>query len=72
VGNVTTGLARYTTYCATCHGASVKANKFNVIGAATVSGLNSAISSVSSMRSLASSLSAQDELDIAAYITSAK
>jgi len=71
VGDPVAGLAAYTTACAGCHTANVKANVLNVTKATTVSALDSAISKVGSMSSL-SSLSAKQKLDITAYIASAK
>jgi cytochrome c len=50
----------------------VRRNALNVTRASTLNGLNAAISGVSAMRSLGPALSAQDKLDIAAYINSAK
>ena len=44
----------------------------SVTKASTVSGLDASIAKVGSMRSLSSALSAQDKLDLAAYIASAK
>lgn len=44
----------------------------SVAKASTVSALNAAIAKVGSMQSLGSALSAQDKLDLAAYIASAK
>jgi hypothetical protein len=50
----------------------VKRNALNVQGASTLNGLNASLSSVSSMRFLGSAMSAQDKLDVAAYINSVK
>ena len=66
------GLAKYSTYCAGCHTANVKNNVFNVTNASTVGGLEAALASIGAMKGLASALTAQDRLDIAAYISSAR
>jgi len=50
----------------------VKNNVLNVTKASTVTGLNSAIASVGTMSFLNTALTAQDKLDLAAYINSAK
>jgi mono/diheme cytochrome c family protein len=72
VGDIATGLARYTTYCAGCHTANVMANVLNVTNASTLTGLNASIVNVGSMSFLGTALTAQDRLDISAYINSAK
>jgi cytochrome c553 len=58
--------------CADCHTANVKRNVLNVTRASTLNGLNAALSGVSAMRFLGSGMSAQDKLDVSAYINSAK
>ena len=72
MGDIATGLARYTTYCAGCHTANVKNNVMSVTKASTLTGLNASIVSVGTMSFLNTALTAQDKLDIAAYINSAK
>ena len=72
MGDIATGLARYTMYCAGCHTATVKNNVLNVTKASTVTGLNAAITSVGAMSFLNTALTAQEKLDLAAYINSAK
>jgi mono/diheme cytochrome c family protein len=72
VGDIAAGMARYTTYCAGCHTANVKANVLNVTNASTLAGLNASIANVGTMSFLGTALTAQDKLDIAAYINSAK
>ena len=72
MGDVAAGLAKYTTNCAGCHTANVKANVLKVTNASTVAGLNAAIAKVGSMSFLGTALNAQDKLDVAAYINSAK
>jgi mono/diheme cytochrome c family protein len=72
VGDIATGLVRYTANCASCHTANVKNNVLNVTNASTVTGLNAAIAKVNAMSFLGTVLTAQDKLDIAAYINSAK
>jgi cytochrome c553 len=65
-------LAKYGNFCASCHTANVGRNVLNVTRASTLNGLNAAISGVGVMRSLGSAMSAQDKLDVSAYINSAK
>jgi hypothetical protein len=50
----------------------VRRNVLNVVGASTLAGLNAANRSVGVMRSLDAAMSAQDKLDVVAYINSAK
>lgn len=72
VGDATAGLAKYTNFCASCHTDNVRRNVLNVTGASTLNGLNAANSSVGVMRFLGTAMSAQDKLDVVAYINSAK
>jgi mono/diheme cytochrome c family protein len=65
-------MMRYVNNCAGCHTTNVKNNVLNVTKAATVSGLNAAVANVGSMNYLSGVLTAQDKLDLAAYITSAR
>ncbi|WP_372528315.1 hypothetical protein [Piscinibacter sp.] len=48
------------------------ANVLNVTNASTLTGLNASIVNVGSMSFLGTALTAQDRLDISAYINSAK
>jgi cytochrome c553 len=50
----------------------VKANVLRVANASTLAALEASLQNVGSMRSLATTMSAQDKLDVAAYINSAK
>jgi mono/diheme cytochrome c family protein len=70
VPDLVNGLAKYTVNCSGCHTADVKANVLNVTKASTVSSLDAAIAKVGAMRNIA--LSAQEKLDLSAYINSAK
>ena len=72
MGDPATGQAAYSTYCAGCHTANVAANVMNVTKATTVAALDAANAKVGSMSFLSSTLSAQQKLDITAYIASAK
>lgn len=72
VGNAVVGLARYTALCADCHTANVRSNVFNVAAANNVARLDAALAGIGSMTFLDPVLSAQDRLDIAAYVLSAR
>lgn len=72
VGSVSAGSTKYANLCAGCHTSVVRTNVLNVTKASTVGALNAAITKVGTMRSLDASMSAQDRLDVAAYISSAK
>jgi mono/diheme cytochrome c family protein len=72
VGDIAAGQAKYLNLCARCHTADVKRNALNVTGASTVNGLNAALRGVGSMRFLEAQMSAQDRLDVSAYISSAR
>ncbi len=70
MGNVAAGQVKYGTFCATCHGPNANANQLRVKNATTVAQLDAANARVGAMRSLATSISSQDKLDITAYIAS--
>jgi hypothetical protein len=72
IGNITAGLAKYGTYCANCHTDNVRRNTLNVATANDVARLNAALAGIGSMTFLDPVLSAQDRLDIVAYILSAR
>jgi hypothetical protein len=65
-GDVATGLALYNGKCSGCHGIS----KANASAAKTAAGLAAVLKSVGSHASVGPTLSAQDVLDISAYIAS--
>jgi hypothetical protein len=67
-GNVAAGLALYNGKCAGCHGTS----KANASAARTATGLAAVMQSVGSHAGVGPTLSAQDLLDLSAYIASAK
>ena len=68
--DIEAGRRTFESVCAACHGPDANANLLRVKNATTVARLDAAISGVGSMRSLATSMSAQDKLDIAAYLAS--
>jgi mono/diheme cytochrome c family protein len=68
VGNVASGLAKYTANCSGCHGQG-KASDTKVN---TATKLASVMNSVGSHAGLRSTLTEQDRLDIAAYVASPK
>lgn len=72
VGKVADGRAKYETYCANCHTSNVRNNEFNVAVSSDVVRLNAALAGIGSMTFLDPVLSAQDRLDIAAYVLSAR
>lgn len=72
IGKVAAGLAKYGTYCANCHTDNVRRNVFNVAAANDVARLNAALAGIGSMTFLDPVLSAQDRLDIVAYVLSAR
>jgi mono/diheme cytochrome c family protein len=72
VGDIAAGQSKYVSLCARCHTADVRRNALNVTGASTVNGLNAALRGVGSMRFLEAQMSAQDRLDVSAYISSAR
>jgi mono/diheme cytochrome c family protein len=69
---VAAGATVYANYCAGCHTATVKNNVLNVAAATTSAAIDAAIAKVGSMNSLSAALNAQNKLDLAAYIVSAK
>lgn len=71
-GNVAAGQARYTALCASCHTDNVRRNVFNVAAANDVARLDAAIAGIGSMTFLRAGMSAQDKLDVVAYILSAR
>ena len=72
IGNVGAGLAKYGTYCANCHTDNVRRNEFNVVVGSDVARLNAALAGIGSMTFLDPVLSAQDRLDLVAYVLSAQ
>ena len=68
VGNVAAGLTKYASNCSGCHGlGKASDNKVN-----TAAGLTGVMNAVGSHTALRTSLTAQDRLDIAAYVASPK
>ncbi len=68
MGDATLGAAVYAS-CAGCHGADPKTGTLNIAKGNTVAGLNGAFK-ISPMTSYATSLTATDILNLAAYIKS--
>jgi mono/diheme cytochrome c family protein len=64
------GAAVYSGNCASCHGADPATNSLNVKAGSTVAGLTAAYQSVGSMNRFSTSLTATDNLNLAAYIAS--
>jgi len=71
-GSVAAGQARYMALCASCHTDNVRRNVFNVAAANDVARLDAALAGIGSMNFLRAGMSAQDKLDVVAYILSAR